>query len=178
MWWTVAQFGSEIKYSPRLKERTHFFQWGLAGHNAHGPEDSPKYYTLDTLMRLNGGPSLSRSESQVLISSGNPGHSFIDVLKIDVEGAEFNALTTFLTGHKPLSTSSSTTLPIGQMQLELHAWDEYEKFAFFHDWWAALEGAGLRPFWTESNLVYVNYNPGKKPTLAEVGASLCFEESY
>ncbi|KAH9169061.1 hypothetical protein EDB89DRAFT_1908895 [Lactarius sanguifluus] len=36
-----------------------------------------------------------------------------------------------------------------------------------HDWWAALEAAGLRLFRTESNLVYMNYNAGGKPRLAE-----------
>ena len=99
----------------------------------------------------------------------NLGHTFIDVLKIDIEGAEFDTLTTFLGAHKPTGSSSTTTLPIGQLQLELHAWDDYGKFAFFHDWWVSLETAGLRPFWTEANLVYVNYNEGDKPRLAEVG---------
>jgi hypothetical protein len=63
--------------------------------------------------------------------------------------------------------TSMTTLPVGQLQLELHAWDDYANFGFFHDWWVALEDAGLRPFWTEPNLVYVNYDNGK-PQLAEV----------
>jgi hypothetical protein len=35
-----------------------------------------------------------------------------------------------------------------------------------HGWWTSLEVAGLRPFWTEENMVYVNYNPGK-PQLVE-----------
>lgn len=145
---TVNSFGPEIEGTPKLKERAHFFPWALGGHDAHGPEDSPKYYTLDALMRLNG-------------------HTFIDVLKIDIEGAEFDTLTAFLAAHKQLNPFSSTTLPIGQLQLELHAWDDYAKFEFFHDWWAALEAAGLRPFWTEPNLVYVNYAAGGKPHLAE-----------
>ncbi|KAH9171940.1 methyltransferase domain-containing protein [Lactarius sanguifluus] len=145
---TVDSFGPEIEKIPNLKERAHFFPWALGGRNAHDAEDSPKYYTLDALMKLNG-------------------HAFIDVLKIDVEGAEFDTLTAFLATHKPPSPFSSTTLPIGQLQIELHAWDDYGKFDFFHDWWAALEAAGLRPFWTESNLVYVNYNTGGKPRLAE-----------
>jgi hypothetical protein len=96
------------------------------------------------------------------------GHDFVDVLKIDIEGAEFSTLSTFLDVHKPKSSFSSTTLPIGQLQLELHAWDDYANFAFFHDWWVALETAGLRPFWTEPNLVYVNYNDRSKARLSEV----------
>jgi Methyltransferase FkbM domain len=97
------------------------------------------------------------------------GHTFIDVLKIDVEGAEFNTLTTFLKGHWQTNAFGDVVLPIGQLQLELHAWDDYANFGFFHDWWVSLEAAGLRPFWTEPNLVYVNYVTGGKPHLAEVG---------
>ncbi|KAH9025477.1 hypothetical protein EDB84DRAFT_1504368 [Lactarius hengduanensis] len=88
------------------------------------------------------------------------------VLKIDVEGADFDTLTVFLETHKLLSPFSSTTLPIGQLQIELHAWDDYGKFDFFRDWWATLKAASTRPFWTELSLVYVNYNGGK-PRLAE-----------
>ncbi|KAH9083324.1 hypothetical protein EDB83DRAFT_2328480, partial [Lactarius deliciosus] len=119
------------------------------GRNAHGPEDSLKYYTFGALMKLNGGPA-----------SPVPSHAFIDVLKIDVEGAEFDTLTVFLETYKLLSSFSSTTLPIGQLQIELRARDDYGNFDFFHDWWAALEAVGMRPFWTESNLVFVNYNAG------------------
>jgi len=145
---TVDKFGPEIERSLRLKARSHFQPWALGGHNAHSPDDNPKYYTLDALMKLNG-------------------HDFIDVLKIDIEGAEFDTLSTFLDVHRPKSSFASTTLPIGQLQLELHAWDDYANFAFFHDWWAALEAAGLRPFWTEPNLVYVNYNDRSKARLSE-----------
>jgi hypothetical protein len=144
---TVKSFGPEIEDYPLLKARSHFQPWALGGRNAHGPEDESKYYTLDALMKLNG-------------------HTFIDVLKIDVEGAEFSTLSTFLDVNKPKSSFSAMTLPISQLQLELHAWDDYANFAFFHDWWVALETAGLRPFWTEPNLVYINYNGGK-PHLAE-----------
>jgi len=140
---SVNSFGPEIEETSSLKQRSHFFPWALGGRNAHGPEDNPKIYTLDTLMRMNG-------------------HTFIDLLKIDIEGAEFDTLSTFLRAHK-----STGSLPIGQLQLELHAWDDYGNFPFFHDWWVSLEEGGLRPFWTEANLVYVNYNEGGKPRLAE-----------
>ncbi|KAH9021687.1 hypothetical protein EDB83DRAFT_2431078, partial [Lactarius deliciosus] len=85
------------------------------------PEDSLKYCTLDAFMKLNG-------------------HTFIDLLKNDVEGPEFDTLTAFLATHKLLSPFSNTTLPIGQLQIELHAWDDYGKFDLFHDWWAARGG--------------------------------------
>ncbi|KAH8996504.1 hypothetical protein EDB86DRAFT_3077104 [Lactarius hatsudake] len=102
--WTA--FDPEIENTPNLKER---------GRKAHGPVDSPEYYTLDALMQLSG-------------------HTFIDRLKTDVEGAEFDTLTAFLAAHKPLSPFSSTTLLIGQ--LPRSGW----------------------PFWPKAILVYVNYN--------------------
>lgn len=118
-------------------------------------------------MKLNGWSSLLHAALFSHLEM-HAGHDFIDVLKIDIEGAEFSTLSTFLDVHKPKSSFSSTMLPIGQLQLELHAWDDYASFAFFHDWWVALETAGLRPFWTEPNLVYVNYNDRSKAQLSEV----------
>ncbi|KAH8988076.1 hypothetical protein EDB92DRAFT_1948242 [Lactarius akahatsu] len=132
-----------------------------------------------------------------LILHENPGHAFIDLLKIDIEGAEFDTLTAFLAAHKPLSPFSSTTLLIGQLprsgrpfwpkailayvnynpggkpnlaewlQLKIRAREGHENFEYFARWWAALEAAGLRPFWTEPNLVYINLVRGVRPEPAE-----------
>ena len=90
------------------------------------------------------------------------GHTFIDILKIDIEGGEFEALTPFLTAH------ADGVLPVGQLQLEVHARDGRDRFEYFNKWWASLEAAGLRPFWTEPNLVYVNIVRGAAPELSEV----------
>jgi hypothetical protein len=49
---SVSSFGPQIL--PNQSSRTHFFAYGLGGGDQHGPDDSPKMYTLDTLMRLNG----------------------------------------------------------------------------------------------------------------------------
>ena len=92
------------------------------------------------------------------------GHTFIDILKIDIEGGEFDALATFLAAH-----AEDEVFPVGQLQLEIHARDGHENFEYFARWWATLEAAGLRPFWTEPNLVYVNIVRGVRPELAEVG---------
>jgi len=43
-------------------------------------------------------------------------------------------------------------LPIGQLQLDIHAREGRENFEYFSRWWAALESAGLLPFWAEPNL--------------------------
>jgi hypothetical protein len=90
------------------------------------------------------------------------GHTFIDVLKIDIEGGEFDALTAFVAAH------SEGVFPVGQLQLEVHAREGHERFDYFVKWWASLEAVGLRPFWTEANVVYVNIVRGAAPELAEV----------
>jgi Methyltransferase FkbM domain len=95
------------------------------------------------------------------------GHTFIDILKIDIEGGEFDALTPFITAH------AEGVLPVGQLQLEIHASGGHERFEYFNSWWESLEAAGLRPFWTEPNLVYINIARGVPPGLAEV----CFFSS-
>ena len=59
----VVQFGPEIDKTPWLKERSHFFPWARGRCNAHGPEDSLKYYTLDVLMPGRGA-FLSQSHQQ------------------------------------------------------------------------------------------------------------------
>ncbi|PPQ97058.1 hypothetical protein CVT26_001281, partial [Gymnopilus dilepis] len=88
-------------------------------------------------------------------------HKHIDILKIDIEGWEFETLTTLI---KPY-IASGKPLPFSQLQLEIHIWNK--SFEEFLGWWEMLEGAGLRPFWTEPNLVYLNYNKQGTPDLAE-----------
>jgi hypothetical protein len=85
------------------------------------------------------------------------------VLKVDIEGGEFDALTAFIDAH-----AERGPLPIGQLQLEIHARDGRERFDYFNHWWMTLEAAGLRPFWMEPNLVYVNIVRGALPELSEV----------
>jgi hypothetical protein len=140
--YSVDGWGPEVNNDPELKRRAHFEPWALDGSDSHGENDNPKRWTLDSLMKHNG-------------------HTFIDILKIDIEGGEFDALTPFITSH------AQGDLPVGQLQLEIHAWNGRERFDYFVNWWESLEAAGLRPFWTEPNLVYLNIVPGARPGLTE-----------
>ncbi|KAH8999882.1 hypothetical protein EDB86DRAFT_616296 [Lactarius hatsudake] len=91
---------------------------------------------------------------------------FVDILKIDVDGRELDAVTAFLGAR----AAEGNARPIGQLQLEIPAREGREKFEYFARWWAA----GLRPFWTEPNLVYINIVPSARPELSEV----CFFISW
>ncbi|KAF7300284.1 hypothetical protein MKEN_01352500 [Mycena kentingensis (nom. inval.)] len=137
---TVNSFGPQIP--TKHASRTHFSPYGLAGKDSHGPDDNPKMYTLDSLMKMNG-------------------HTHIDILKIDIERWEFETLSALI---KPY-LESRRPLPFGQLQLEIHLWNI--TFEDFLSWWEMLEAAGLRPFWTEPNLVYQNYNRAGSTDLAE-----------
>ncbi|KAF8588007.1 hypothetical protein K439DRAFT_1385251 [Ramaria rubella] len=145
---SVNSFGPEINNVPGLKSRSHFWPWGLSGKDAHGPNNNPKLYTLETLMKMNG-------------------HNFIDILKIDIEGAEFDALTSLINHY--LSMTPPQPLPIGQLQLEVHAAGDVwgNDMSKLLKWWEKLEEAGLRPFWTEPNLVYLNLYRGNAPVYSE-----------
>ncbi|KAH7916618.1 methyltransferase domain-containing protein [Hygrophoropsis aurantiaca] len=141
---SVKSFGPEIEEHRDLKSRSHFFPYALGSRDAHGPTDDPKMYTLRTLMERNG-------------------HDFIDVLKVDIEGNEFDSLEVFI------DSFHGAPLPFGQLQLEIHVFPntQWEKFPKFLGWWEKLEAAGLRPFFSEPNLVYVNLVRGVRPDLIE-----------
>ncbi|KAL0961203.1 hypothetical protein HGRIS_006171 [Hohenbuehelia grisea] len=137
---SVRKFGPQI---PILRwHRTYFKPYALGGQDKHEATDDPKMYTLNTLMKQNG-------------------HTHIDILKIDIEGWEFDTLTALIQPY----VDSGTPLPFGQLQLEVHLWSK--NFPQFLKWWEILESAGLRPFMTEPNLVYLNYNPNRMSDLAE-----------
>jgi hypothetical protein len=97
-------------------------------------------------MKLNGQlPCFS--VSALITSASALGHSHIDILKVDTEGLEFDALTTAI---KPY-LESGEPLPFGQLLIEIHLWSK--TFAEFLSWWESLEAAGLRPFWGEVSTV-------------------------
>lgn len=140
---SVSDFGPQINNNPEYKARANFFPYKLSSVDNH--ESNPPEYTLRSLMHKNG-------------------HDFIDIFKIDIEGAEFTVLEEFI---RPYTVPGGPTLPIGQMQIEIHAWKGEGKFAKFNEWWEMLEKAGFRPFWTEANLPYVSAFRSL-PDLAEV----------
>ncbi|KAI0753831.1 methyltransferase domain-containing protein [Fomes fomentarius] len=149
-----------------LRHRAHFAKLALGSGDRHSPGDDPKVWTLRSLMAENG-------------------HSHIDFLRLDVEGWEwetFRAIIQEFTRERDAPPSgakfavgTNTTgwsiqerdgiLPFGQLQIELHIWKQ--RFEDFLEWWELLETAGLRPFHSEINLVYANYNRHSGVELAE-----------
>jgi Methyltransferase domain len=131
---SVTNFGPQIPAS--YSARAHFKQLGL------GPKDEldkkPQFFSLKTLMAQNS-------------------HTYIDILKIDIEGAEYAALDAFMD-----SCEAAGVIPIGQVMIELHLVDDQNvDFERFAKWWERLEGFGMRPTWLEINLLAVTLGKGK-----------------
>ncbi|CAL8079631.1 unnamed protein product [Orchesella dallaii] len=111
---TVSKMGQQVA---GVKSKLTFTKVGL------GAKNTDDLKTLATLMEENG-------------------HTWIDILKIDIEGNEFEALEGLF--------NSYDILPFGQLQLEIHL--QKFKFPKFYPWWEQLESKGLRPFSSEINL--------------------------
>jgi hypothetical protein len=86
-----------------------------------------------------------------------------DILKIDIEGFEFDALASLL------QHTENEEFPIGQMLIELHLFaSRNANLPDFIDWWESLENVGMRATWTEPNLLAVTLSlEDKNPRLAE-----------
>lgn len=146
---SVSGWGEQIPLTER--HRTFFKKIGLGREDRH--HDAPPFYTLPTLMVENN-------------------HTYIDILKIDIEGSEYDALDTMMDVFEPLHTASGQgVMPIGQVMIELHLGDGINLnngnaggdvgFDRFRKWWERLEKMGMRPAWMEINLFAVTLGNDK-----------------
>ncbi len=84
---------------------------------------------------------------------------------MDIEFAEFAAMDGL---SRDFPVTDGKELPIGQLMVEIHFFNA-QTAAGYLSWWEGLEARGLRPTWTEPNLLAVSLNLAgdKSPTLAE-----------
>jgi hypothetical protein len=85
---------------------------------------------------------------------------------MDIEFAEFESLDALSTD---FPAEQGYDLPIGQLMIEIHLFAGKIDSKQYLDWWERLEARGLRPAWTEPNLIAVtmNNNGDKNPNMAE-----------
>ncbi|PSN66440.1 hypothetical protein BS50DRAFT_495417, partial [Corynespora cassiicola Philippines] len=125
--YTVDSFGPDI--TEVYQNRTAMKKAGI------GPLDraeDPPFYTLESLMKQNN-------------------HTYIDIIKMDIEGAEFDALEAFMNNY------DGQQLPVGQILIEIHLFEGVTSVHKVTKWWERLEKFGLRPVWAEPNLLAVTY---------------------
>ncbi|KAH9879790.1 hypothetical protein J1614_001814 [Plenodomus biglobosus] len=146
---SVNAWGPQIK--EQYRPRTYFKKVGLGKEDAHASD--PPFWTLPSLMKENG-------------------HSYIDILKIDIEGSEYDALDTMMDAFESTrSAAGNGVMPIGQVMIELHLGDGinlsgpggggHVDFHRFQTWWERLEKMGMRPVWMEINLFAVTLGKEK-----------------
>jgi hypothetical protein len=134
--------------------RAHFTKAGIGKTVIRDRE--PPFFTIQELMKING-------------------HDYIDVVKMDIEGAEFDAITSLVSSvlNNP---DNNATLPLGQLLIEIHLIDGNDFFstpkdlASFMEWWASMERLGLRPVNNEDN--WIGDNMVGKPRFMEVSFCL------
>lgn len=73
------------------------------------------------------------------------GHDWIDILKVDIEGSEYETFDAIM-------DDFGDELPFSQLQMELHVREDMISFPNFLKWWERLESKGVYPWWTELNL--------------------------
>jgi len=110
---------------------------------------------------ISGNDSGSLRTLKSLLNSNQ--NEFIDILKMDVEGAEFDSLTRILKDFPGV-------LPFSQLLVEIHLNEvpPEEKPKFFLPLWKSWEEAGLRPFQSELN--YLTLQMGEE--------RICIEFSF
>ncbi|KAJ9142279.1 hypothetical protein NKR19_g7271 [Coniochaeta hoffmannii] len=140
---SVVDFGEQLEHGNRARAK--FMQVGIAGKT--DKNRSPPFYSIADLMKMNG-------------------HDYIDILKMDIEFAEFEAMDG-LSADFP--ADKGYELPIGQLMIEIHLFKDRMNSKKYLEWWERLESRGLRPAWTEPNLIAVtmNANGDKDPNMAE-----------
>lgn len=120
---------SVTKFGPQLHQieaagRAHFTQAGIAG-TSDAVRDPP-FYSIQDIMALNG-------------------HDHIDVMKMDIEGYEFESMTSLI----KFFLDQGMEVPVAQFLVEIHLDPGRIDTDAFLAWWELLESAGFRPVWTE-----------------------------
>ncbi|KAK4234483.1 hypothetical protein C8A03DRAFT_47198 [Achaetomium macrosporum] len=131
--------------------RAHFTKAGIG--KSVNKNKKPPFFTIRELMKING-------------------HDYIDVVKMDIEGAEFDAISSLVSsvlGGQPDCHNAS--LPLGQLLVEIHLVDGGASFstpknlASFMEWWSWMENLGMRPVNNEDN--WIGDNMSGKPRFME-----------
>lgn len=72
---------------------------------------------------------------------------------MDIEHSEFNALSSLNSD----TQGPKQDFPIGQLLIEFHLYEHQGiTYLTFLDWWESMEWRGLRPVWTEPDLIAIS----------------------
>ena len=143
----------EITFEQEVLERSNcairMYDYTINTTNGKAADLVKKYEGRAKLYGLGLGEKDTDNLRTLKTEMDRNGDVFIDILKIDIEGGEFNVMRSIL---KEFSRSSH--LPFAQLQIELHlVYQHGDVLNFFSKWIDALENAGLRAFFSEPNQI-------------------------
>ena len=136
--YSVDSWAGEVTSLPTKQSSRAHFKKAAISHTTDESQRPPRY-SIQDLMKLNG-------------------HSYVDIVKMDIEGAEFDALTALVKSLKAQNVGE-VALPFGQLLIEIHFMPTSNDLNMPKDikswmqWFAALEDLGLRPVNNEDNWI-------------------------
>lgn len=149
--YSVDGWAKEVTSLPTKQSSRAHFKKAAISHTTDESQRPPRYSVQD-LMKING-------------------HKYVDIVKMDIEGAEFDALTALVNSLRAQDVGE-VTLPFGQLLIEIHFMPTNgdlhipKNIESWMDWFGALEDLGLRPVNNEDNWIGdVGYG---KPRFMEV----------
>ncbi|KAF4993972.1 hypothetical protein FGRMN_6103 [Fusarium graminum] len=164
----VYSFGvdDDSSFEAELLQRTNARIWGYDSHVKSWAKQIAEYqYPRATFKKaMIGKISDSKAYPPVLtiqdIMKMN-GHSYVDLVKMDIEGAEFETLTSLIDSIVSLEKETgNSTLPFGQLLIEFHLMTIPpegvtlpKNLKSWLKWWSSLEAMGLRPVSNEHNWI-------------------------
>lgn len=140
---TVEMWGRGLD-GHAYEHRAHLSKAAVAGYDFYDEKDKTQFWSISSIMK-------------------KLGHDYVDLVKMDVEGDEFQTLEAFLEEFK----TEGKEVPFGQLVIEIHVPEKGPKISQFAEWWERMEGLGLRPVMSEANLLAVTVGDGQ-PCCVEV----------
>lgn len=125
---TASRFASPRLHENEAQGRSHFTQVGIRGKT--NAKQYPPLLTVQDVMAING-------------------HDHIDVVKMDIEGFEFDAVDVLLSHFR----EQGKEVPISQIVMQVHLIPDQITVGRFMKWWEKLEEAGFRPVRNEPDLL-------------------------
>jgi len=128
----------------KLPEGFVMHPWGLAAYDGvarFSPPENPAHISHTLLDRSkSSGPAIEVPVYRLRTIAERLGHDRVDVLKMDVEGAEYDALDDIL----------GSGVPVGQLLIEFHHQLEGVPLSRTESCIDRLNQAGFRSFWASS----------------------------
>ncbi|KEY75015.1 hypothetical protein S7711_01356 [Stachybotrys chartarum IBT 7711] len=163
----VYSFGvnDDSSFEAALLERTNARIWGYDySVESWAKEISPRQYSRAQFKKMAIGKTTDDSSDPPMATIWDlmkmNGHTYVDLIKMDIEGAEFDAMTSLIESVKEAHRNDgNATFPFGQLLIEMHFMNEPPGFTIpqnlksWMSWISSIEAMGLRPINNEDNWI-------------------------